>query len=251
MTVGYEVLGGGARKVIVLHGWFGDHTMLAPMQRALDTDAFTFATIAYRGYGVSKAQRGEYTMREIAADTLAVADELGWDRFSAIGHSMGGKVAQRLLADAPGRIERIVALTPVPAAAVPFDEATWALFSGAAASLDNRRAIINISTGGRLDPVWVERMARYSQETSTEEAFGAYVAAWAKEDFHHEIKGSQVRMKVVVGEHDPSLNAEVMRATMLQWFPRAELEVLPNAGHYPIDEAPIAVATNIQAFLRN
>jgi hypothetical protein len=33
------------------------------------------------------------------------------------------------------------------------------------------------------------------------------------------------------------------------FFPDAELEVLPNAGHYPMFETPVALATSIEEFL--
>jgi pimeloyl-ACP methyl ester carboxylesterase len=41
-----------------------------------------------------------------------------------------------------------------------------------------------------------------------------------------------------------------MKATYLAWYPNASLEVMPNAGHYPMDETPVALATSIEAFLR-
>jgi len=42
----------------------------------------------------------------------------------------------------------------------------------------------------------------------------------------------------------------VMKATFLAWYPNAELEVMQNAGHYPMDETPVALATSIENFLR-
>ena len=44
-----------------------------------------------RGYGGRKEVAGEFTMDEAAADAIALADELGWDRFSVVGHSMGAR----------------------------------------------------------------------------------------------------------------------------------------------------------------
>jgi hypothetical protein len=38
-----------------------------------------------RGYGSRKDVTGEFTMREAAADALALADELGWDRSPSSG----------------------------------------------------------------------------------------------------------------------------------------------------------------------
>jgi pimeloyl-ACP methyl ester carboxylesterase len=250
MTVGYKSLGNGAHKVLALHGWFGDETSFAPMWDALSLDQFTYVFMAYRGYGLSRQQRGEYSIEEIAADALTLADALDWRSFSLVGHSMGGMAVQRVLADAPKRVRKLVCVTPVPASGVPFDPEGWKLFEGAAQSLDNRRAIIDFSTGGRLSRAWIDRMARHSIETSTVEAFSAYLRSWAKRDFSAAIKGNPVPIKVIVGAHDQALTAEVMRATYLAWYPNAELEMMANAGHYPMNETPVALATSIEAFLR-
>jgi pimeloyl-ACP methyl ester carboxylesterase len=40
-----------------------------------------------------------------------------------------------------------------------------------------------------------------------------------------------------------------MRQTWLTYFPGAGLEVLANAGHYPMFETPVALATSIERFL--
>ena len=250
MTIGYRSLGHGPHCVLALHGWFGDETAFDPMRDALSLDEFTYVFMACRGYGVSKQQRGLYTMKEIAADALALADALEWPSFSLMGHSMGGMAVQRVLADAPERVKKLVAVTPVPASGVPFDAETWKLFDGAARSLDHRRGILDFSTGGRLSKAWIDRMARYSAETAAIEAFAAYLQAWAKTDFSVEIKGNPVPVKVIIGAHDQALTAEAMQATYLAWYPNAELEVMANAGHYPMNETPVALATSIEAFLR-
>lgn len=250
MTIGHWSVGHGPRRVLALHGWFGDETCFDPMRDALSLDEFTYAFMAYRGYGLSRQQRGEYTMKEIAADALALADALAWESFSLIGHSMGGMAVQRVLADAPRRVEKLVAVAPVPASGVAFDPESWKLFEGAARSLDNRRGIIDFSTGGRLSKAWIDRIARYSAETATVEAFAAYLSAWAKTDFHAEIAGKRLPVKVIIGAHDQALTEDAMKATYLAWYPNAELEVMANAGHYPMNETPAALATSIEAFLR-
>src|SRR5260221_7713487 len=148
MANSHVMVGKGPNKVIALHGWFGSARGWGPFAQVLDEARFSYAFIDYRGYGASKALKGKYTMAEIAADTLALADSLGWERFSLIGHSMGGKAVQQVLADAPKRVQKLVALTPVPASGVPFDDEGWKLFSSAAASAPARKGIINFSTGG-------------------------------------------------------------------------------------------------------
>jgi pimeloyl-ACP methyl ester carboxylesterase len=134
---------------------------------------------------------------------------------------------------------------------VPFDDATWSLFDEAANSDENRRTIIDYSTGNRLPMAWIKGVADNSRRTSSQKAFRAYLASWARTDFHQEIVGNTVPLKVIVGAHDPSITADVMQATFLKWFPNSSLEVMKNAGHYPMDEMPISLASSIEGFLRS
>jgi pimeloyl-ACP methyl ester carboxylesterase len=249
VTVNYQTYGDGEHKVLVLHGWFGDASSWLPWCAQLDADRFSYAFVDCRGYGGSSGISGEYTIEEIAADTVAVADDLGWETFSLIGHSMGGSAVQKVVTMASDRVRRLVGISPVPASGVPFDEDAWALFSGAADDPDNRRAIIDLTTGNRLTSTWLDRMVDRSLSTSEREAFAAYLSAWAKTDFHEEVKGKPLPVKVIVGEHDPALGADVMKQTFLEWYPNAELEVLANAGHYAMEETPVALATSVEDFL--
>ncbi|MFB9236251.1 alpha/beta fold hydrolase [Plantactinospora siamensis] len=171
--------GQGPRRVLALHGWFGSARGWGSLPNLIDGDRFTWAFLDYRGYGARREVTGEHSIGEIARDALDLADSLGWDTFSVVGHSMGGSAAQRVLADAPDRVERLVGISPVPASGVPFDDQGWALFDGAATNPDNRRAIIDLTTGNRLSRRWLDEMVRFSLEHSTAEAFGAYLSAWA------------------------------------------------------------------------
>ena len=62
--------------------------------------------------------------------------------------------------------------------------------------------------------------------------------------------GSDVPIKVIVGENDPALSADVMRATYQNWYPKLELEIFGNAGHYAIDETPVALVSSAERFLK-
>jgi pimeloyl-ACP methyl ester carboxylesterase len=242
-------VGSGEHRVLALHGWFGSARGWGPLPGYLNRDDYTWAFMDLRGYGSRKAETGEFTMREAAADALALADELGWDRFSLVGHSMTGQAIQHVLLQAPDRVRRLVAITPVPAVATPFDADGWALFSGAAENPGNRAAIISFTTGSRLTPAFVGHLVQHSLDESDAGAFGAYLESWAKDSFAEQVQGNPAAVKVIVGEHDPALSAAVMEQTWLAFYPNAELEVMANAGHYPMFETPAALVASMEGFL--
>jgi pimeloyl-ACP methyl ester carboxylesterase len=250
MASSQVTVGSGDHHVLAVHGWFGSARGWGTLPDFLDRSAFTYAFLDLRGYGHRKHASGEFTTEEAAADAIALADELGWDRFSVVGHSMGGKIAHQVLLQAPDRVRALVGVNPVPATAVPMDADGWALFSGAPGNAANRAAIINFTTGGKLTPVFVDQVVRHSLDHSTEQACAGYLQAWAKGDFSAGLKPDRATpVKVIVGETDPALSAEVMEQTWRVFFPEAELEVLANAGHYPMFETPVALATSIEEFL--
>lgn len=244
------VVGTGPRHVICLNGWFGHADGWGPWFNSLDTQAFTYAFLDQRGYGRRQGSGGPYTLAQIAQDALALADRLGWTKFGLIGHSMGGAAVQYVLAEAPDRVQALVGVTPVPASGVPFDDAGWALFSSAAQDAGARRTILDMTTGNRLTGTWLDAMVQSSLAHSDAEAVDAYLTAWAKTPFAERIQGKTLPVLVVAGEHDPALGDDTCRATWMQHYPNARLEVMPNAGHYPMDETPVALVTVVEAFLR-
>lgn len=249
MAIGHKLYGNGPQGVVVLEGWLGDHTVFEPMLGALDGSRNTYLFVDCRGYGLSRGQQGPFTMLRYAQDALDAVDELGWEGFHVVGHSMGGNAAQRLRTLARERIRSLVAITPVPASGVPMAGDQLALFEGAADTPANRRAIIDFTTGNRLSDAWLDRMVERSLQACERDAFAAYLRSWSGDSFVDEVRGATTPMKVLVGEHDQALTAEVMQASFLQWYPRAELEVLANAGHYPMAEIPVCLATVLDRFV--
>src|ERR1035438_4441144 len=250
MAISPRTVGSGYHHVLALHGWFGSARGWGSLPDYLDGSAFTYVFMDLRGYGERRQVSGDFTMAEAAADALALADELGWDQFSLVGHSMGGKAIHQVLLQAPDRVRKLVGVNPVPATEVPFDEQSWALFSGAAGDAGHRAAIIDFTTGNKLSRTFIDQVVRHSLDNSSADAFGAYLRSWAKDDFSGPLKPDHsTPVKVIVGETDPALSAAVMEQTWLVFFPGAELAVLANAGHYPMFETPVALATSIEEFL--
>ncbi|MCQ4212511.1 alpha/beta fold hydrolase [Streptomyces longispororuber] len=246
----HELHGDGPHKVIAVHGWFADRSAYAPVVPDLDRTSFQYALVDLRGYGEAKDTPGAYTTAEGAADVLDLADRLGWDRFSLVGHSMGGSVAQRVVATARHRVRRLAGVSPVPASGLQLPPEQWQLFSTADTKPEHRRAILDVTTGGVRPAAWLDRMVARSLARSDVKAFRAWLDSWTGDDFHRDLEGCTTPALTVTGQLDPALSAALMRDTWLRWFSRGELVDLPVCGHYAMDEAPLALVRVVEDFLR-
>lgn len=243
------LIGNGPHKVIALHGWYGHARGWGSFAQNLDGTQFSYAFMDCRGYGGMRGSGGPYTMEQVANDAMALADALGWQRFSLVGHSMSGVAIQYVLLAAPERVRALVALTPVSAAGAGIDAESWPLFAAAGSDPSARRTIIDFTTGNRLTGAWLDAMVASSRANSDDEAVAGYMPSFAKADFAARVTGQTVPLLVLAGEHDAALGEAYCRATWMQHYKRAQMEVIRNAGHYPMDEAPVILATMVEKFL--
>jgi pimeloyl-ACP methyl ester carboxylesterase len=248
-TIHYETHGQGPEGVLVMHDWNGDHTNYDPVLPYLDGTAFTYAFVDLRGYGGSQHLEGDCTMREIAGDALGVADALGWKRFHVLGHSMTGMAVERLVADATDRVKSAIAVCPLSAAGSPIDDATFAFF--ASTSTDDERfcTLLRYMSGGLSAPWERAKLVQYRRTVNPACRLG-YLTTFARTSFVDDVRGIATPLLVVIGEHDRGLDREAMTKTFLAWHPNAELELVPNCGHYPMQECPPYFATRVERFLR-
>ena len=108
---------GRPHPVLVLPGWFGDAHAFEPVEAWLSRKHFSYVFMDYRGYGRMRDAAGHFTIDEIAADALALADTLDFATFSIVGHSMGAMAAEKVAVIAPGACARWYRSRPCLAAA--------------------------------------------------------------------------------------------------------------------------------------
>lgn len=247
--LGYVQYGNGPVRVLVMHDWLGDHSSYDAVMPWLDGHAFTYVFVDLRGYGQSIELAGEYTVEEIAADCLTLADHLGWEYFHVVGHSMTGMITQRVAADAPSRITSAIAVCPVSAAGNRLSPDARAFFGSTIESDEALRRLFKFVTGG-LSDAWADRKVRQSRDTVSSVCRTRYLEMLITADFVDDIRGLETPFLVIVGDRDPGLDPEAMKRTFLAWHPNAELHVIPNCGHYPMQECPPYFATTIEGFLK-
>ena len=241
------VQGHGPERIIALHSLFADGQSFLPMVEAMDQERWSVALPDIRGYGRSRDLDGPYDLATVAADALALADQLGWDEFAVLGHSMGGKAALRLALDAPRRVSHIIGLSPIWAGTAAFAPDALAKFRSSADVTAEREAVITRTTGARLPAGWYRNAAAASAANSRREAYAGYLESLVADDFEAAALAIDRPVMVIAGAHDPG-NVEVARSRWAR-LRNAELTVLTDCGHWPILELPLLTAALVERFL--
>ncbi|CAO3311314.1 MULTISPECIES: alpha/beta fold hydrolase [Pseudomonas] len=249
VQAGMRLVGSGARKVIVVHGWMAGSALFEPLHEHLDIERFTYAFMDCRGYGERQQAPGPYSVEQIAEDMLALADALEWPVFSVLGHSMAGMAAQWLMVSVPQRLERVVLLATVPASGAVLSTERRTLLGEAMHDPNARRALISANVGRRRPRSWLDTLLALSLDTASPQAMQAYLESWAGDGFAERMQGVSVPTLVLVGEHDPGSTVAGMNATVMAWLTDARLTVLEDVGHYPMCEAPAMLARAIEAWI--
>ena len=257
--------GEGGRPVLLVHGFTANRGEVAGVMAPLAERGWHAVAPDLRGHGRSDhpTEAEAYSFEILAADVLALADVLGWDRFALVGHSMGGAVAQLIALDRPERLTGLVLAStfhgPVPGITMELVElGRWVVreagMSGLADALAARRAENPASTAA------FERMQE-SRPGYAEESRARLVATspdmWMalaprfvdQGDRLERLATLDVPAAVVVGELDSTMFDDCVR--LAETIPGAELTVIPGAGHVPQVERPEAWEAAIVGFLES
>jgi esterase len=242
--LGYTSIGSGPVRIMAAHTWLCDHQTYAPMIPFIDPDRFTIVFPDFRGYGKSRDQQGEFTVREMGHDLLELSDHLKMDSYHLVGNSMGGQAAQWAVSQpqARGRVRSLTLLCSVPARGFALDEQGAAFFGSAADNPDVRGQCATAVTSGRLGAGFAKHVTALSQRTATTDAIRRYLKSWTQEDVSAEVGGFGGAVNVYVGAHDPVLTSSIMQEQVLTLFPQARLATIDGAGHYPGLEVPAYTA---------
>jgi len=101
------------RPVIALHGWLDNAASFSRLAPLLNGVRIVALDLPGHGLSDHRPPGAGYNIWDYAHDILQTAEQFGWQRFSMLGHSLGGIVSVLLAGAMPERIERLALIDGV------------------------------------------------------------------------------------------------------------------------------------------
>lgn len=243
----YKLEGKADRPAIVLLNSIG--TEMAMWDRAVPylLEHFLVLRIDTRGHGASDAPPGDYSLRMLAGDVLAVMDAAGIDRAAIAGVSLGGMIAMELALAAPSRVSGLALIcTTATAHRQMWDDRI------AKVRTTGMESIVDAVMPRFLDGDFIEERPEYAE--TIRRAFlstsptgysgcGAAIRDMTLLDRLAEIGAPTV---VVIGTLDQATPLAGNGELILAGIPRSEMAEVPGAHIAPIG-APAEIAATLAA----
>lgn len=253
--------GAGGRPLLLVHGFTGASTDFADFLEPLAAAGWHVVAPDLRGHGRSSqpASEDDYSFAIFAQDIVALADALGFDRFTVLGHSMGGMLTQVLVVDVPHRVEALVLMdTSHGPLHVDPDLVELGVAVAREQGIDVVADVMAASDDGPLtteayrrkveaDPGYAE-MGDRNLRASSPAMFAAMLAGIPRApDRLDSLASLTMPTLVIVGEQDAPFLDDSRR--MADTIPGGRLAVIPEGGHSPQFESPEAWWDALSSFL--
>ena len=198
-----------------------------------------------RGFGEASDTPAKWSVDESADDIEARIAAQNIERYTLIGHSMGGKIALALAARAPKGLERLVLLTPSPPTPEPMSaDGRKRLLEGFGVRASAEETVSQI-TAHPLPPD-LHELSVADILRSKPGAWRAWLEVGSRENIAARMNRIRVPVSVVAGECDSVMTPALLRREVVERLADAQLHTIPNAAHLLPLETPEAVARFIR-----
>ncbi len=243
----YRLDGPDDAPVVVFASSLGTtHAMWDPQAAALSGE-YRVLRFDHRGHGGSPAPPGPYRIDDLAGDVLALLDELGIDRVSFVGASLGGAVGMVLALRAPERIERLVlaCTTSWFGPPEPWHERAAAVRAGGMGAIVD--AVLERWLTPEAPPEMVEHLRTPFLATDPE-AYASCCEAIAGHDVRGKLGALTMPVLAIAGSDDPA-TPPLKLQQIVDEIPGTPLRVLVPARHIANLERAEAFNRELRAFL--
>ncbi|HEX9923879.1 MAG TPA: alpha/beta hydrolase [Anaerolineae bacterium] len=227
LKVYYEVVGSG-RPVLLLHGWGVDSQSMRPIAHYVNTPLGARAyALDFPGFGLSDTPQAAWAVDDYVQVVVELLDQLQLDTVDLIAHSFGGRVAIKLAAQTPQRVNRMVL---VGCAGIRPDRTAGYYVKVTAAKATRRLTrLLPGPLGERVRATILSRLGSRDYR-SAGKLRGTFVKV-INEDLRHVLPHIQAPVLLVWGDSDTETPLKDGHL-MAELIPQARLVVLPKTGHY-------------------
>lgn len=245
-----------APAVILLHGFGASLDTWEPWSQALSA-RFRVIRFDLPGFGLTGPDpTGDYTDARAVRILIDLMDQLGIDRASLVGNSLGGRIVWNFAALHPDRVARLVLVSPDGFASPGFeyDRAPDTPLMMQALPYVAPRSMLKANLAAayaRPETLSETALTRYRDMMLAPGVRAAILARMGQtilRDPAPTLARIEAPTLLVWGEEDgmiPISNS----ADYLRHLPNATLLRLPNLGHLPFEEDPAASLPAVQRFL--
>lgn len=250
----YEVAGAGV-PVVLIHGAQGDQTMFSGLAPALATK-YRVLTFDQRGSGLSEKPHTEYSIAQLADDTAALMEHVGFAQAHIVGVSMGGMIALEFALRHPAKTRTLVLGCTTPggpnAVRIGGDAFTNAYSTRAMSSEERGRALAETAfTKGYLEqhPEIVSGMIEARRQRPIDSvALESRLKAAMRHDVFDRLAQIKCPTLVITGKGDALISWENSRL-LAEKIASAEFVLLEPAGHCFWLEQPEKSRMAVERFL--
>jgi len=114
LRVHYALSGELSQPALILSNSLGTNFSMWDAQAPWFEKEFRLLRYDMRGHGQSSVPPPPYSVPELAADVLALADSLAIDRFHFCGLSIGGMIGMSVALDSPQRLRKLILCSTAP-----------------------------------------------------------------------------------------------------------------------------------------
>jgi pimeloyl-ACP methyl ester carboxylesterase len=191
----------------------------------------------------------------MAADVVALLDDLGIDRAVWVGHSMGGYITMAALRAVPERIMGVGLVATHPFADSEDkriqrnESAELALVQGSADTAFSMMGIIFSPNVEGKSPM-AQEIYNIMVNTPPAGIAGALRGMAIRPDSVETLQNAEVPAVVIIGTEDQIVKVDVAEE-MVARMPHASLVKIENSGHLPMIEQPEATTAALRSFLQS
>ena len=98
----------GKTPVLALHGWLDNSASFSVLAPLLNNVHLVALDMAGHGQSDFRPSNQPYNIWEDVGELFAIADQMGWERFTLVGHSRGAIISMLAAGTFPERIENLV-----------------------------------------------------------------------------------------------------------------------------------------------